>query len=81
MFYKIQDLLDIRHSASLFSQQDDELYHSLLSGYITSMREDDTHIRDNFVMTVAIALLKIICDVLLSQNFCQVFTNCKYILA
>ena len=70
MFDKIQGLLDVRHSASLLSQQDDELYLSLLSGYITSMREDGTHIRDNFVITVAIGLLKIIYDVLLSQTFC-----------
>ena len=70
MFDKIQDLLDVRHSASLFSQQEDKLYLSLLSGYITSMRKDDTHIRDNFVITVAIGLLKIIYHVLLPQNFC-----------
>ena len=64
MFDKIQDLLHVTHSASLFNQPDEDLYISLLGGNIPSMNEDDTTEKDNFVTTVVTGFMKIILNVL-----------------
>ena len=68
MMNKIQDILPVRCSASLFNQDDEELYIGLLSGKFPIMNDNDINTKDMFLITVSTGISKIILDVLSSED-------------
>ena len=59
MLDRVQDILDVQHSAILFSHEDEDLYRIILSGNLLCLKDHNQSYFDEFHITTSIGILKL----------------------